>query len=255
MSRWLALALSCTACGRFGFGADPDAGGHGSDVGSAASDAGHDGTTGPSCAGFDICDQFEDPVLSSVWDTFGDVTHATLAHRGSGAVHFAVPAVAAGGMGGALIRDTMTLAGGTAPEFWLRIWVRFGAHADVQNHLELLSADEFTGGGLGDYVFAEADVTALYSQFDNMTAELPIAIPLNTWTCLIWHVQPNAGTMTLNGDLGSSSYSGMLNGSPPITVIDIGPNLDPTNVAVDQPAFEVWLDDVIIHHAAVTCAD
>jgi hypothetical protein len=252
VSRWLAIAAICAGCGRFGFGADLDAApGGGSDAGSAT---GSDGAAGPSCAGFDLCDQFEDSALSSVWDTYGDVTHSTLAHRGTGSIHFAVPAVAAGGMGGALLREKMTLGSGTPP-FWVRVWVRFGALADVQNHLELLSADEFVGGGLGDYLFAEADSTDLYSQFDNHTVYLPVAIPLDTWTCLIWHVAPNDGDMGLDGDLGSSSFSGTTNGSPPVSVIEIGPNLDPTNVAVDQPAFEVWLDDVIVHHAAVTCAD
>lgn len=250
MPRWLAIAAICAGCGRFGFGTEIDGGHLGSDSGSGSGDAAGQ----PSCEGFDICDQFEDSVLSSVWETFGDVTHSTLAHRGTGSVHFAVPAVAAGGMAGALIRENMTLGAGT-PAFWVRVWVRFGALADVQNHLELLSADEFTDGGLGDYLFTEADSTDLYSQFDNHTAYLPIAIPLDTWTCLIWHVAPDDGDMSLNGDLGSSSFSGVTNGTPPVSVIEIGPNLDPTNVMVDQPAFEVWLDDVIVHHAAVTCAD
>jgi hypothetical protein len=257
VSRWLAIAAICAGCGRFGFGADVDAAtggsGGGSDAGSGSA-TGSDSGGGPSCDGFDLCDQFEDSVLSSVWETYGAVTHSTLAHRGAGSVHFSVPAVAAGGMSGALIREKMTL-GTATPAFWVRVWVRFGALADVQNHLEFLSADEFTGGGLGDYLFTEADSTDLYSQFDNHTAFLPMAIPLDTWTCLIWHVAPNDGVMDLDGDLGSSSFSGTTNGTPPISVIEIGPNLDPTNVAVDQSGFEVWVDDVIVHHAAVTCAD
>jgi hypothetical protein len=255
--RWLAIAAICAGCGRFGFGADVDGGhpgsGGGSDAGSAmGSDAGSGDQ--PSCAGFDLCDQFEDPTLSPVWQTFGDVTHSTLAHRGTGSLHFAMPAVTAGSMGGALIAETETLAAGTAP-FWVRVWVRFGAHADAQNNLELLSADQSTTGGLADYLFAEAASTDLYSQFDNHTSQLPVPIPLNTWTCLIWHVAPDDGAMSLNGDLGSSSYSGVTNGTPPISVIVLGPNLSSTNVVVDQPAFEVWLDDVIVNHTAVTCAD
>jgi len=251
VSRWLAITLLCTGCGRFGFSAGPDASGGGSDAGSAA---GSDASSGPTCAGFDICDQFEDPALAPVWESSGNVSHDALAHRGTGALHLAVPGIAAGGTAGAIIRENMTLSAGT-PEFWVRVWVRFGAHVEIQNHLELISADEFTGGGLGDYLFAEPDVTALYSQFDNKTSQLPVPIPLDTWTCLIWHVAPDDGKMTLEGDLGSTTYSGITNGDPPISVIEIGPNLDPTNVAVDQPAFDVWLDDVIIHHAAVTCAD
>ncbi|MEO6774916.1 MAG: hypothetical protein ABI467_18250 [Kofleriaceae bacterium] len=234
-------------CGRIGFTADADA-----RADAAAGPGGEAGT--PSCAGFDLCDQFEDPVLGSVWTAYGEVSHATLAHRGSGSLHFVVPPIGAGGMAGALIAESTTFATGTAP-FWVRVWVRFGAHADVQNHLELLSADQFAGGGHGDYLFAEADETALYSQFDDRTSALPVPIPLDTWTCLIWHVAPDDGVMDLGGDLGSASYSGITNGEPPLSILGIGPNLDPTNVAVDQPMFEVWLDDVIVHHAAVTCAD
>jgi hypothetical protein len=261
VSRWLAIAAICAAvcagCGRFGFGTEIDGGhlgsGGGSDGGSATgSDAGSGDQ--PSCTGFDLCDQFEDPSLSPVWQVFGDVTHSTLAHRGTGSLHFGMPAITAGKMGGSLIAETQTFAGGAAP-FWVRVWVRFGAHADVKNNLELLSADQSTMGGLADYLFAEANSTDLYSQFDNRTQPLPVAIPLNTWTCLIWYVAPDAGNMHLDGDLGSSSYSGVANGSPPVSVIVIGPNLSSTNVVVDQPAFEVWLDDVIVNHAAVTCAD
>jgi hypothetical protein len=249
VSRWLAISLICASCGRFGFGTELDAGQHGGSDAGGSGDAG-----GPSCAGFDVCDQFEAPALSSLWQTFGNVTHGTVAHRGTGSVHFEMPAIAAGTDGGAVIAETQTFAMGASP-FWLRVWVRFGAHADVHNNLELLSADQSTAGGLADYVFAEADSTDLYSQFDNGTTQLPVPIPLNTWTCLIWRVDPNAGDMTLNGDLGSSSYSGVTNGTPPVSVIVIGPNLSGTNVTVDQPAFEVWIDDVIVNHAAVTCAD
>ena len=252
MSRALAIALICAGCGRFGFGTEVDAGNHGSDGGGSGSGSGDAGA--PSCAGFDLCDQFEDPTLATVWQSFGDVSHSTISHRGTGAVHFAMPALTAGSMGGALIAETQTFAAGTAP-FWVRVWVRFGAHADPHNNLELISADQSTMGGLADYLFAEADSTDLYSQFDNRTSQLPVPVPLNTWTCLIWRVDPGAGDMSLDGDLGSSSYSGVTNGSPPLSVILIGPNLAATNVTVDQPAFEVWVDDVIVNHTAVTCAD
>lgn len=253
MSRGLLIAAACAGCGRVGFGGEIDARtSRGSDAGSAM---GSDGAAPPSCAGFDICDQFEDATLAPIWQPVGAVAHTTtLAHRGTGALHLNVPAVAAGGQGGALIRET-TIPGTGSPPFWVRIWVRVNGHAAPQNHLELISADQFTGGGLGDYLFAEADATALYSQFDNGIASLPAPIPLDTWTCLIWHVAPNDGTMHLDGDLGSSSYSGVANGNPPVSLIEIGPFFDPTNVAVDQAGFDVWLDDVIIHHAAVTCAD
>jgi hypothetical protein len=244
-------------CGRFGFGAEVDAGhlgsGGGSDGGGSA--MGSDGgAVQPSCEGFDLCDQFDDATLKPIWTAYGDVSHSTIAHRGTGSLHFAMPAIAAGHMGGALISETQTFAAGTAP-FWLRVWVRFGAHTDVQNNLELLSADQSTSGGLADYLFAEADSTDLYSQFDNHISQLPVPIPLNTWTCLIWRVAPDNGEMSLNGDLGSSSFSGVTNGTPPLSVIEIGPNLSATNVTVDQPAFEVWIDDVIVNHAAVTCDD
>jgi len=256
VSRWLLISAigtaMCGGCGRLGFASGGDAA-VGSAGGSDAGSANHDAAA-PSCAGFDVCDQFETADLAPIWTAYGAVTHSTLAHRGTGSVHFTMPALAAGMMGGAVIEETATFATG-APPFWLRAWVRFGAHADPHNNLELLSADQSVSGGLADYVFAEADKTTLYSQFDNRTSDLPVAIPLETWTCLIWHVVPDGGTMSLDGDLGTSTFTGVTNGTPTLSVIEIGPNLSATNVTVDQPAFEVWIDDVIVHHAAVTCAD
>jgi len=257
VSRWLLISAigtaMCGGCGRLGFASGGDAA-VGSAGGSDAGSASPDGPTVPSCEGFDVCDQFEEANLAAIWTPYGAVTHSTVAHRGSGSVHFTVPALTAGMMGGSVIEETATFATGTPP-FWLRIWVRFGAHAEPQNNLELASADQSVNGGLADYIFAEADRTTLYSQFDNGTSDLPVALPLDTWTCLIWHVAPNDGTMTLDGDLGSSSFTGVTNGTPALSVIELGPNLSATNVTVAQPSFEVWIDDVSVHHAAVTCAD
>jgi hypothetical protein len=154
------------------------------------------------------------------------------------------------------VTETATLAG-TTTNFWIRAWVRLGALPVTGNSLELMSADQPSAPRFGDFVFVKRDETDVYSQFDDTVSAIPVPMPTDQWVCLVWHVGRSAttGTLDLSGDVGSTSRSATTDGTPALSVIALGPNFAATNVTAVQPSFDVWLDDVIIHHAAVTCAD
>ncbi len=262
MGRWLVIgvawaagvaSVACAGCGRVGFDTRP--GDHDTDEG------GHGDASAPgSCAGFDLCDRFETDQLAAVWTVAGTAVHdTTQAHRGSGSVHFTLPAVSPQNDAGSFLTETATLAGASteSTELWVRAWVRIGALPQAGNNLELLSLDQQGPPRFGDFVFVKSGETDVYSQFDDTVVAIPAAMPTNRWVCLIWHVvrNTNSGMLQLGGDLGSASLAATTDGVPAVSALALGPNFSKTNLTVAQPALEVWIDDVIVHHAALTCTD
>jgi hypothetical protein len=75
----------------------------------------------------------------------------------------------------------------------------------------------------------------------------------------VWSVAPTAsatGTLDLTGDIAQPlHYAGATDGTPPIAEITLGLRFAPTNVTTAQPPLDLWIDDVIVDHAAVTCAE
>ena len=63
----------------------------------------------------------------------------------------------------------------------------------------------------------------------------------------------DTGTITLTGELGSTSLNSTTEGDPALTNIVLGLHFAGTNVNSAQPRIDMWLDDVTIHHAAINC--
>jgi hypothetical protein len=51
------------------------------------------------------------------------------------------------------------------------------------------------------------------------------------------------------------TYHGATDGTPNLGNLIIGLQFASSNVTAPQPALDMWIDDVIVDHAAVTCAD
>jgi hypothetical protein len=206
--------------------------------------------------GVDICDTFEGGILP-VWTPGGTVTiDSTIAHRGNASLHAHLDALSAGVGGRATLTETHTFAA-SAP-FWVRAWVKIASLPTAGNHLEIMSTEQTHTSSDGDYVFFEATAVDVYSQFSNGIRSTSSGAATGTWICLVWHVTPAAsnGVLELSGDIAMPlTYNGTTDGAPSIGQLVIGLQFASSNVSASQPALDLWIDDVIVDHAAVSCTE
>ena len=237
------IALAAAACGRTRFSERPD----------APAD-----TEAPACTGFDLCDGFEAPAIdTSVWMLDPLVTRdTTVAHRGAASVHMHTDAFPMGTMSYQMMGENRVVPGGT---LWARLWVRLVGLPAGTNGMELISAVQ-TAGAMGDYVFIHNYAATLYTQFAGPARDTSTPPPANTWFCIVLQLVRDTGTagsLALTSDVLApiSIPSVQTDAAPPISVLYFGLGFATTNTKVDQPAVDVWIDDVIVHSAPVTCAD
>jgi len=246
--RWLAL-VGAIGCGRLGFGVAGD-----------ASDDARDGATdiAQGC-GFDLCDNFETRTLAPVWTTSTMVSlDTTRAHGGAQAVHLQSAALAVGQSQYVELGEMQTLAV-PATHFWVRGWFFLSALPAAGNAMELVAAEELSGG-LGDYVVVRSTDTLLYTKFVAATKSAPAVIPSDTWFCIAFEVlraTNSTGSLALTSDVlpQTTLAPTQTDSQTAIQVIWFGVAFDGVNVTVPQPALDLWVDDVIVHSAPVTCAD
>jgi hypothetical protein len=215
----------------------------------------------PSCtATFDLCDGFEAPEIdTSLWSPSPGATRdTTRAHRGAASLHVSVPDLTTGRGGGATVAETRTFATATST-LWVRAWFWLSSLPADTNALELASVEQ-TMGGVGDYLFARSNTTQVYSDFDFQISGTGVAAPTDGWFCVVWTITRST---TKTGELDLSSdvlpmialHNTVTDAQPSIGRLRLGLNFASTNVKVDQPAIEAWVDDVIVDPHPVTCAD
>jgi len=156
----------------------------------------------------------------------------------------------------ATVTETVTFGSG-AP-FWVRGWFYLSALPAGGNGMELMRTT-LAAVLNGDYVFSFAAQTTIYSQFANaMMATSPV--PATTWFCLIFNVVPSsttAGSLELSCDVPTTVLANTRTEAATMSLaeLSIGMGFSSTNVVTSNPAIDLYLDDVIVHSAAVTCAD
>jgi hypothetical protein len=257
--RWPALLL-LSACGRVGFTATGDGALGGDGGGDDAGDAADSGSDGPafSCAGFDVCDDFEGPIDPTWLVDPGVSLDTTITHRGGQSARMHMTALAVGQQGAARIWESVTLSPVPA-ETWIRAWMRMSAIPDGTNRLEMISIERNGGGGAADYVFVHSGLVEVYVEPQGAVMPSSGSVATDSWFCLVFHVVFSTtanGSLDVSGDF-AAGINGTItnNGSMPVDMIGVGPYFSGTNVLVAQPAFDVWVDDVIVHGSPVTCAD
>lgn len=239
------LVLALAGCGRLGFEID------------GAGDA-HAGDAPRAPCAFDLCDGFEAETLdSSMWTVDPMVTRDTsVAHLGGASVRMHVDALAANGTATAMLAESRTLV--SSRELWVRGWFRLSALPADGNELEVIGLAQTVADTAVHSVFVRADQAGFTLQ-SGISASTSIALPTDTWFCLVWHAKLSAsdGAMDLSSDLfeGSSATGGQTDTVPPIAVLRLGARFEPAQVTANQPALDVWLDDVIVHSAPISCAD
>jgi hypothetical protein len=245
--RWLVLTLAC-GCGRFGFGASIDA--HNGDV---------DGESVPACKpSYELCDGFEGVDFDPVWTTSSHniSLDSTIAHRGGQSMHVFSDPVAAGNGGEFSLDETTTLALND-PTFYVRAYVRLSAQP--LNHMRVINAAQMSTAPNEDGVFVNPGEMTVFSQFSELTQSTNESPPTNSWFCVLWTVHrstTNGGSLTLAGDPPMINLSNTpTDGTPPISILGFGIEFSATTQLVDEPRVDVWIDDVIVANAPITCAD
>ncbi len=254
----LAIFALAPACGRLEFAPVP----RDSDTDSA-DDSDVEDATGDAAAacspGLIVCDLFEAPIDSLRWDISGGTFNldTTIAHRGASSVRFSIPATPAGTQVGSYIGHTDP-AIAAASQLWTRAWVRMSALPTSTNAAELLVVQR--SGALGNFVFIRNNDVQLYHQIDLQNGGASVVAPLDTWFCLLWRLTlstTNTGGSVVTSDvLPTFAISNSITQtSPAMDNVSFGPFFATNNIDEPQPAFDVWIDDVIVDDAPVTCAD
>jgi hypothetical protein len=241
-------ALAVVGCGRLGFspGDQPDGA-------VADSDA--------ACTR-QLCDDFESPALAPIWDTTnaaaGSVTIDTsVAHTGASSVRFSIASLPAPNTGmRSFIAEYTTLALGS-PTVYVRAFVRLSGLPAAGNNVEMMMATE-TVTGNENSVFLMDDQIALYNQWSDSTSSNGMAAPTNTWFCVLWRVTratTMTGSMEIRGDIPPRTMVNIQTEGPQLTSMIFGLTLFAMLQPTPQPAFDMWLDDLLIDDAPLACSD
>jgi hypothetical protein len=207
---------------------------------------------------FGICDGFEGATIdTTTWSVDPMITlDSTRAHRGSKSLHVHANAFAANTSSYTSIGEAKTAA--TATTFWVRSWFWLSALPATGNGMELISAEQPGAGG--DFLFVFSDSTHIYTQFGNASKVGMTTVPIGSWFCVVWKVVRSStatGSIDLTGDLPMLTLPGVTTDSAttPISGIFMGLGFAGSNTPSAQPALDLWIDDVIVDDAPVTCAD
>ncbi len=259
MRAWSLVLVAAAGCGRLGFTeAVPGDGAPGGDSAGPGDGARGDTQEVVCSALFDICDGFEDGIDTTLWTLDGDATlDTTFAHRGKASVRTHTAAFGANQSSRSMILESQTLAGNPTT-FWVRAWFYMSALPAGDNGLELITAER--PGNEGDYVFVRRTRTTVYSQYSLAVRSSTTPAPVASWFCAVFKIVRDtggAGSLELSGDLPALTLDGTQTDSStqPMQLVTLGAGFASPNVTDAQPAFDLWIDDVIIHSAPVTCSD
>src|SRR6185503_12419801 len=104
-----------------------------------------------------------------------------------------------------------------------------------------------------------SDQTHLYSEYDFSNDMSNVAVPAGSWFCAIFKVvraTNGTGSIEAFGDVPTlANTNAQTDGTQPLQYITLGLGFSAPNIGVPQPALDLWIDDVIIDDAAVTCVD
>jgi hypothetical protein len=253
--RQVLVVMLIAACGRFDFdGRAIDAAGSTNNADANADTASAD--SGSACA-YAICDGFEAAQLDPIWAATSGVTlDDTVANRGSQSLHVHTDAIAAHDGVDLGIAETTTFGTGFGT-LWIRMYARVGAIP--VNHLGIIEAIQGSDDNPDtDGLFLTNAGIVVYSQFTN-TSDVTMSLPtIDAWTCYVFEIvraDDSTGSLALTGDFSAELDDVQTDGTPPLSALGFGLAFADSTDAVMEPAYDIWIDDVIVANTPVTCAD
>jgi hypothetical protein len=210
-----------------------------------------------------LCDGFESGI-AGFWmstQTLGKLSiDSTRSYRGSSSLHVHNdPFTADMGSGSdARLTETMTLNGTTPPDLYLRAFMYLPATAPdpVQLVTAVQSVTPYLGVGI---VMDQGDIATYDSVSGGIYLKSVTAIPRNQWFCLQWHAHLATDTtgymqIFIDGqEVTAVRGSEPTEPSPSLAAISIGASF--YNPPVDNPAFDLWVDEVEIGTSLIQCSD
>jgi hypothetical protein len=240
------------ACGRVGFDGPADA--RIDDGIDARIDDGIDATA---CA-YQLCDDFEGDALASVWGapTGTVAVDSSVSHSGVSSVHFHTPAVGSNTDLRASITDTSVIALGSA-ELHVRMFMRFAGVPATNNEGPILSTAESVTDFENSIILRPAEL-ALYNQWNDSSTGNAMPVPTDTWLCVLLTLDRStttSGALALGGDVAPITMPNIQTDGPPLTWLSFGIIMYAARVQANQPALDVWMDDLLVADTELSCSD
>jgi len=230
-------------------------------------DADGDGR-GDACAGGSVCsslttvpfcDDFESGFSMSRWRVSrSDATSlvevnndARFVHRGTQSLHLQLAPVPAGGTGDVDISEIATFgAFADATTFWARAWIWLPHPPMGPDEVRLFVADAMNTQGIG--ISVAGDHTTLDSWVPPGGSVKGAPPGFGEWTCYVWRVDL-AGALSLSGTEVPALGPLMTPVQPAEKLSELGIGPFFVNASVAQPAFDLYIDDVLLDTQPVTC--
>jgi hypothetical protein len=202
-----------------------------------------------------LCEGFEDPTLSAIWavsQTNGSLSiDTTRAFRGSSSLHIHTDAVASGISNFVGAGEGETFAGNPGDLFF-RAYLYIPPPAPPE--LEVLQVVEATGGEL-DLELAEGEL-ALNDSWSGTFTRSTARPPINRWTCVEWEVEtsptPQLRVWLDGTPVNQLNLAEATQGAMPNARFRVESAFYQTQ-ANARPAYDLWVDEVIVDKARVGC--
>jgi hypothetical protein len=245
------------ACGRFGFGASGDAAhGDAATDADASTDASTDAPAVTDCAGTLVCDPFD--TIGPAWtvDTqSGTVTvDTTRAYRGTSSVHLHIDQVTTSTTNPRALLDTSPAALPITGTIYTRAWMYFATPMPTSPFAQLINFANLAGQGLSMGERNGAVTNNDYTTGGYMESAT-VALPLGRWTCLQFEA-PSGTTSTIRIFVDGAEVTDV---ALAISMAQPAPDhaylgIEWVGTVTSQPAYDAWMDEVIISASPTTCA-
>jgi hypothetical protein len=242
-------------------GAPVDAGANAAsdaDPGAAPAESGACG-----CApGSVLCEDFEGPAPSAVWQLIRAPTHdVTRAHCGQASLHVHTPGFNAGddplvGLQTSLLLGDARLAGGV----FARAWVYLPSTSPLpgNNFFGLIEVRQTAAPffGVALQINASSSSVTNWTTNPDTVTRTSTALPRDAWTCVEWQVSYGATDGSSRFWIGGASEPAIAQGpimtapTPPYRTFVLGAYFGGN---ATQPAFDLWLDDVVLDATLIGC--
>ncbi len=207
-----------------------------------------------------FCDDFESGFSAARWRTSMSNAASTIAinndaryvHRGTQSLHLSLAPVPAGGIGDLDISEIATFSAfADATTFYARAWIWLSRPPMGTDEVRLFVADNAQDTeGIGILVANDHSTLSTWVPPSANTMGAPPGF--GEWTCYVWRVDL-AGSMTLSGTEVPTLGPLVAAVQPPQKLNELGIGLFFGNPTVDQPALDLYVDDVFLDTQPVTC--
>jgi hypothetical protein len=245
------------ACGRVGFGTIGDGARSGDGTADVLADTSADGSGVTNCVGTLLCDTFDGPSLGTEWilDNLAGTTtlDTSRAYRGTSSLHLHIDQITTSTSNPRaclLTNQGLPITG----MLYTRAWMYFSSPMPTTPFAQMLNFANSAGQGVSMGASHGAVTSNDYATGGYMESPT-VALPLGRWTCVQLEV-PTGTIATVRVRIDGAEVTDI---ALPQTMAQPAPNQAIMGIAwigtlTSQPAFDAWMDELIISASPTTCA-